>query len=79
MCPNCGEVSDIFSGLTGRELSEQLSVPYLGSIPLDPSVSDAGDHGVPAIISAPHRPQAEAFKDIAGKLAQQASIAAIGG
>jgi ATP-binding protein involved in chromosome partitioning len=78
VCPNCGEVSDIFSGLTGRELSEQLTVPYLGSIPLDPSVSDAGDHGVPAIISAPHRPQAEAFKEIAGKLAQQASIASIG-
>lgn len=78
VCPNCGEVSEIFSGLTGRELSEQLTVPYLGSIPLDPSVSDAGDHGVPAIISAPHRPQADAFKEIAGKLAQQASIASIG-
>ncbi|MBN9504173.1 MAG: chromosome partitioning protein [Armatimonadetes bacterium 55-13] len=74
VCPNCGEVSRIFSGMTGEELSQQLKVPYLGSVPLDPSVSDAGDKGVPAIISAPHRPQAESFKEIAGKLAQQASI-----
>jgi ATP-binding protein involved in chromosome partitioning len=78
VCPNCGEVSKIFSGLTGEELASQIDVPYLGSIPLDPSVSDAGDKGVPALISAPHRPQSEAFKEIAGKLAQQASIAAIG-
>jgi ATP-binding protein involved in chromosome partitioning len=76
VCPNCGEVSKIFSGMTGEELAAQIEVPYLGSIPLDPSVSDAGDKGVPAIISAPHRPQAEAFAMLAGKLAQQASIAA---
>lgn len=74
ICPHCGEVSQIFAGLTGEQLSEQINVPYLGSIPLDPSVSDAGDKGVPAIIGAPHRPQAEAFRLIAGKLAQQASI-----
>lgn len=76
VCPNCGEVSKIFSGMTGEELAAQIGVPYLGSVPLDPSVSDAGDKGVPAIISAPHRPQTEAFKAIAGKVAQQASIAA---
>ncbi|MCC7231219.1 MAG: Mrp/NBP35 family ATP-binding protein [Fimbriimonadaceae bacterium] len=74
VCPNCGEVSQIFAGLTGEQLSEQIDVPYLGSIPLDPSVSDAGDKGVPALIGAPHRPPAEAFRQIAGQLAQQASI-----
>jgi len=74
VCPNCGEVSQIFSGLSGEDLAGQLKVPYLGSVPLDPSVSDAGDKGVPSIIAAPHRPQADSFKAIAGKLAQQASI-----
>lgn len=77
VCPHCGEVSKIFSGLTGEELAGQIGVPYLGSVPLDPSVSDAGDKGVPAIISAPHRPQTEAFKEIGGRLAQQISIAAM--
>ena len=75
VCPNCGEISRIFSGMTGEELATQIGVPYLGSVPLDPSVSDAGDKGVPAIISAPHRPQSEAFRAIAGKVAQHASIA----
>lgn len=77
VCPNCGEVTKIFSGLTGEELAGQIGVPYLGSVPLDPSVSDAGDKGVPAILSAPDRPQTAAFREIAGKLAQQASIAAL--
>jgi len=78
VCPHCGEVSQIFAGLTGAQLAEQIQVPYLGSVPLDPSVSDAGDKGMPAILSAPERPQTAAFKDIAGKLAQQVSIAALG-
>lgn len=77
VCPHCGEVSRIFSGLSGEDLAAQLKIPYLGSVPLDPSVSDAGDKGVPAIISAPERPQSAAFKEIAGKLAQQTSILAM--
>ena len=74
VCPTCGTVSQIFSGTTGEELATTLKVPYLGSIPLDPSVSDAGDRGVPAVVAAPERPQTASFREIAGKLAQQSSI-----
>jgi len=73
-CPHCGEVTQIFAGTTGEEMAASLKVPYLGSVPLDPSVSDASDRGLPAIVAAPHRPQTQAFKEIAGKIAQQASI-----
>lgn len=74
VCPTCGTVSQIFSGTTGEELATKLKVPYLGSVPLDPAVSEAGDLGVPAVVAAPDRPQTDAFKEIAGKLAQQSSI-----
>lgn len=77
VCPGCGEVTNIFAGTTGEKLASELKVPYLGSIPLDPVVSDAGDKGVPAVIAHPERPQTESFKAIAGKLAQQASILAM--
>jgi len=73
-CPKCGEVTQIFAGTTGESLAEQLKVPYLGSVPLDPTVSEASDRGVPSIIAQPDRPQTKAFKDIAGRVAQQASI-----
>jgi len=76
-CPSCGTVTQIFAGTTGEELSTQLKVPYLGSVPLDPSVSEASDRGVPAIVAHPGSAQSLAFKEIAGRVAQQASIMAL--
>jgi ATP-binding protein involved in chromosome partitioning len=74
VCPSCGELARIFSGATGEETANNLRVPFLGSIPLDPVVSEAGDRGIPAMLANAERPQAQAFKDIAGRVAQQASI-----
>lgn len=66
-----------FAGLGGEMLAANLDAPYLGSIPFDPKVSESGDMGRPSVIEFPSRPQAEAFKTVAGKLAQQISIQAI--
>jgi ATP-binding protein involved in chromosome partitioning len=74
LCPNCNTVTPIFAGTTGEELSKDLKVPYLGSIPLDPTVSKSGDDGVPSIVANPDSVQARSFEQIAGKLAQQSSI-----
>lgn len=74
VCPKCGEVSRIFSGLKGDELAMQLQVPFLGSIPLDPEVGEASDKGMPSVVYAPQRPQAQAFREVAGQLAAQMSI-----
>jgi ATP-binding protein involved in chromosome partitioning len=73
-CPNCDTVTSIFSGSSGEELAAEYKIPFLGSIPLDPTVSQAGDLGVPSVVAHPERYQATSFKEIAGKLAQQASI-----
>ena len=72
-----GATTQMFFGLTGEELSQQLKVPYLGSIPFDPAVSRAGDEGVPSVVASPNTAQAKAFREIAGRLAQQASIKAL--
>lgn len=78
VCPNCGEVSRMFAGMSGEQLAERLRVPYLGSIPLDPKVSDAADKGSPSLVAYPEGPQADAFRALAGKVAQQVSIASVG-
>lgn len=75
-CPDCGSVSRIFAGTKGAEIAAGFGVPYLGSIPLDPLISSSSDAGVPAIVANPERPGSAAFRDIAGKLAAQASILA---
>lgn len=77
--PVSGETRKMFSGMTGGELAAHLAVPYLGSIPFDPLVSQAGDEGVPSVVSHPDTAQAKAFKSIAGSVAQQASIRVMAG
>lgn len=74
ICPGCGEESRIFSGVTGEELAAQIGSPYLGAIPLDPKIGESSMEGAPSIIAYPDRPQAAAFRQVAGKLAQQISI-----
>jgi ATP-binding protein involved in chromosome partitioning len=78
VCPECGALSRIFAGSSGERLAETFHIPFLGSVPLDPMVSRAGDEGIPSIIAYPQRAQAEAFRAAAGAVARQASVAAIG-
>jgi len=75
--PETGNVSRIFFGMSGEELATQLEVPFLGQIPLDPSISRAGDEGVPSVVAYAGLPQAQAFREIAGRIAQRASIFAM--
>lgn len=77
LCPHCGEESRVFAGMSGEELALNLGIPFLGSIPLDPMVSLAGDRGTPSVIAYPERPQAESFRAIAGRLAARTSVLAM--
>lgn len=76
-CPNCGEVSRIFSGTTGEDLANSLRIPFLGSVPLDPNVGAASEVGQPSVVQFPETPQADSFRTIAKLLASQASILSI--
>jgi len=78
VCPHCNEPARIFSGQTGDELARELGTPFLGSVPLDPSVSQAADQGLPSLVAHPQSIQAAAFRDLAGNLARQISIRAEG-
>ena len=46
----CGERHHLFGEGGGRDLSESLSVPLLAEIDFDPGISEAGDHGNPAVL-----------------------------
>jgi len=45
-CPHCGEILEIFKTGGGKRAAEELGVPFLGAIPLDPEVAPLGDSGV---------------------------------
>ena len=45
VCPKCGEVTHILRSGGGRSMAEDMGVPFMGSIPMDPMVAEAGDMG----------------------------------
>jgi ATP-binding protein involved in chromosome partitioning len=73
-CPNCGHHSHIFSEGGGKATAEALKVPFLGALPLDETVRQGGDDGVPAPVGAPDSAAGRLFSDVARKLAAQVSI-----
>jgi ATP-binding protein involved in chromosome partitioning len=68
VCPHCGGRTDVFGHGGGRAEAERLGVPFLGEIPLDPAVRDAGDRGTPIVVANPSSPQTAAFAEIASRL-----------
>jgi ATP-binding protein involved in chromosome partitioning len=74
-CPDCGAESDVFGKGGGERLAGELSIAFLGSIPLYGPVRSGGDAGVPIVMGAPDSPPARALMAAAGRVAQQISIA----
>jgi ATP-binding protein involved in chromosome partitioning len=52
----------------GRELADELGVPLLAQVPLDPYVVAAGDTGRPVVAAHPEAPSARAIIAAAGRL-----------
>lgn len=67
-CPHCGEGVDVFGKGGGERLAQDLALPFLGSVPLDPDVRAAGDAGVPTVARAPDSPAGMALKGVAEAL-----------
>jgi ATP-binding protein involved in chromosome partitioning len=68
VCPKCGTEVNIFRSGGGRKIAEDLSVPFLGSIPLDPEICRDSDNGVPFITEHADSPATKAFAEIVKKI-----------
>lgn len=76
VCPDCGSVHNIFSTGGGEALAKDMGVPFLGRIPLDPSVASAGDAGEAYLAVKGQSPSALAFKDIVARVMEAVPPAA---
>jgi ATP-binding protein involved in chromosome partitioning len=74
VCPSCGHHEEIFMRGGGRKLATRAGIPFLGEIPLVPTVSRGGDEGMPVVVREPDSKVAEAFADIAKKVACALSV-----
>ncbi len=60
----------LFGSGGGSELADDLGVPLLGEIPLDPHVVTGGDDGTPVVRSHPDGPAASALRAAAKRLTE---------
>ncbi|MCF7811821.1 P-loop NTPase [bacterium] len=77
VCPDCGSKIDIFSKGGGEKMAAEMSVPYLGSIPIDKNIVDACENGKPYLQEFAGSGAALAFNDIIKKLEDTATASVI--
>ena len=61
----------------GKELANDAGVPFIGAMPIDPTVRVGGDVGQPVVISNPKSAAAKALQAIALDLAARISVSAV--
>ncbi|MCK9485166.1 MAG: Mrp/NBP35 family ATP-binding protein [Dehalococcoidia bacterium] len=66
--------SDVFGRGGAREAADELGVEFLGEIPLDVTVREGGDVGVPVVVGHPESPQTAAFIELAEQVAARCSV-----
>jgi ATP-binding protein involved in chromosome partitioning len=70
-CPHCGELVDVFGSGGGEAVAAALTrvtgapVPLLGKVPIDVTLREGGDAGVPLVLSHPESAVAQQLTEIA--------------
>jgi ATP-binding protein involved in chromosome partitioning len=68
ICPKCGAEVNIFKTGGGTKIAEELAVPFLGKIPIDPEICIDSDNGKPFIMEHPDFKAAKTLMDIVEKI-----------
>lgn len=68
VCPECGAKIDIFKAGGGKKMAKDLSVPYLGKIPIDPAICIDSDSGTTFVAQKTTSPTVKAFDQIVMKI-----------
>jgi len=68
VCPKCGTETNIFKVGGGQKIAQDLSVPFLGSIPIDSEICRHSDNGTPFIIEHTDSQATKAFAEIVKKI-----------
>jgi ATP-binding protein involved in chromosome partitioning len=69
VCPKCGEVTHILSSGGGKRIAEDMGVPFLGSIPIDPKIAEACDSGHAYLKNDAANPMAQIMQNIISPIA----------
>lgn len=67
-CPHCKQEINIFGKGEGKELAEELEIPYLGSLPLETNVRENSDKGKPFILNDSESEISKKFMEIVSNI-----------
>ncbi|KAL5561774.1 hypothetical protein UlMin_031521 [Ulmus minor] len=67
-CPHCSELSNIFGKGGTRKTADEMGLKFLGEIPLEPTIGEGCDIGVPIVMSKPDSEVSKAYFDLAQKV-----------
>jgi ATP-binding protein involved in chromosome partitioning len=73
-CPHCGETADLFGRGGGERLAQEMKLQFLGGVPIDIAVREAGDNGSPTAVSARDSVAGQAFALIADRVREAVRI-----
>jgi ATP-binding protein involved in chromosome partitioning len=68
---------DLFGSGGGEKTARELDLPLLGCIPLEMTLREGGDRGIPIVIDQPDSASAKALTQIAQQIAARVSVAAL--
>jgi ATP-binding protein involved in chromosome partitioning len=69
--PETGRRFDLFSSGGGQRLADEIAVPLLGTVPLQPQLAALADSGQPILIAQPDSPAATSLREIAESVRQK--------
>jgi ATP-binding protein involved in chromosome partitioning len=78
ICPHCQKETNVFDHGGARKAAERMGIRFLGEIPLDLRIREAGDRGVPVVVADPEGAEARAFVAMAQNVAGAVSVEVIG-
>jgi ATP-binding protein involved in chromosome partitioning len=73
-CPECGHVSELFTGDGANRLEEESGVPLWAEIPFDPRLGAATDSGTPLVITDPDAHSSRAILALADRVEEHVGI-----
>jgi ATP-binding protein involved in chromosome partitioning len=77
VCPHCGEATEIFGRGGGERFAREHGIEFLGGIPLDMTVRQGGDVGIPVVAQREPGPAARALTALAKTVAARMSVRAV--
>ncbi len=74
VCDECGDIAPLFGEGTVERVAEELGLPFLARIPIDPLIRAGADEGKPApIVAGEDRPAVRAYDSLARAVLAQLS------